>query len=366
MAAPADHRSTSANHPSTWPDVASTMHGFPFPELPSCREVIVPRPEATEDPDLVVLPGGETFYLQPRRLATSLFGVVLHGIEGRCSNPDEPSTFLMPRKSEEQTQVAVKMSSLAKMKRAPQENVFREISVMRYLSEGTGHPHVMPLVAACMSETHVYVVTPFFGGGDLLKMVVPDEGTGEQRARKWFGQIFLALAYVHGKGLCHHDFSPENVVIDKNGDAAVVMDFGMVQRMTTGPLGEVKETRDAHPFGKMRYMSPEIWENKEYDGRQADIWSAGVTLLVCLLGEYLWVAPTRTPLESRGIYSSDIYSYSTLEEHGVRVMLDRLNFTSRMSAAAVDLLCHVLVVDRAYRPCLANVLVQHPFFAELL
>lgn len=41
-----------------------------------------------------------------------------------------PSTFLMPRKSEEQTQVAVKMSSLAKMKRAPQENVFREISVM--------------------------------------------------------------------------------------------------------------------------------------------------------------------------------------------------------------------------------------------
>lgn len=48
-------------------------------------------------------------------------------------------------------------------------------------------------------RTHVYVVTPFFGGGDLLKMVVPDEGTGEQRARKWFGQIFLALAYVHGK-----------------------------------------------------------------------------------------------------------------------------------------------------------------------
>lgn len=42
------------------------------------------------------------------------------------------------------------------------------------------------------------------------------------------------------------------MVIDKNGDAAVVMDFGMVQRMTTGPLGEVKETRDAHPFGKMR------------------------------------------------------------------------------------------------------------------
>lgn len=27
----------ASNHPSTWPDVASSMHGFPFPELTSCR-----------------------------------------------------------------------------------------------------------------------------------------------------------------------------------------------------------------------------------------------------------------------------------------------------------------------------------------
>lgn len=48
-------------------------------------------------------------------------------------------------------------------------------------------------------RTHVYVVTPYCGGGDLLKMVVPGEGTGEKQARKWFRQILLGLAYVHGK-----------------------------------------------------------------------------------------------------------------------------------------------------------------------
>lgn len=58
---------------------------------------------------------------------------------------------------------------------------------------------MMPLVAACMSQTHVYVVTPYCGGGDLLKMVVPGEGTGEEQARKWFRQVLLGLAYVHGK-----------------------------------------------------------------------------------------------------------------------------------------------------------------------
>lgn len=49
-------------------------------------------------------------------------------------------------------------------------------------------------------------------------------------------------------------------------------------------------------------MAPEIWENGEYDGRQIDIWSAGATLLVCLLGDYAWAAPTRIPVESQGIY----------------------------------------------------------------
>lgn len=50
-----------------------------------------------------------------------------------------------------------------------------------------------------MVRTHVYVVTPYCGGGDLLKMVVPGEGTGEPQARKWFRQVLLGLAYVHGK-----------------------------------------------------------------------------------------------------------------------------------------------------------------------
>lgn len=51
-----------------------------------------------------------------------------------------------------------------------------------------------------------------------------------------------------------------------------------------------------------RYMAPEIWNNQEYDGRQIDIWSVGATLLVCLLGDYPWAAPTRVPMEAQGIY----------------------------------------------------------------
>lgn len=59
------------------------------------------------------------------------------------------------------------------------------------------------------------------------------------------------------QGLCHHDFSPENVMISSNGDAAVVIDFGMVTRMELVPPGNnVVPTRDQAPYGKFRCGAP--------------------------------------------------------------------------------------------------------------
>ncbi|CAM9955822.1 unnamed protein product, partial [Hapterophycus canaliculatus] len=98
----------------------------------------------------------------------------------------------------------------------------------------------------------------------------------------------LFLFLLSRQGLCHHDFSPENVVISGEGNAAVVMDFGMVQRLPTDASGRILAMRDPQPIGKARYMAPEIWNGEEYDGRQIDVWSGGVTLLVALVGEYQW------------------------------------------------------------------------------
>lgn len=66
-----------------------------------------------------------------------------------------------------------------------------------------------------------------------------------------------------GQGLCHHDFSPENVVITRMGDAAVVMDFGMVQLMPRGPRGEIVTTQDAERFGKFRFVQAPKFDTHE-------------------------------------------------------------------------------------------------------
>lgn len=45
-------------------------------------------------------------------------------------------------------------------------------------------------------------------------------------------------------------------MIDANGDAAVVIDFGMVTRMEVVPPGNVVPKRDGAPYGKFRCGTP--------------------------------------------------------------------------------------------------------------
>ena len=40
-----------------------------------------------------------------------------------------------------------------------------------------------------------------------------------------------------------------------------------------------------------RYMAPEVYKREPYDGRQADIWAAGVMFFVSVFGRFPWRAP---------------------------------------------------------------------------
>ncbi|CAM9461743.1 unnamed protein product [Ascophyllum nodosum] len=346
--------------PQTWPGVQASMDGFPFPELSGCREGWVRLPSGERE-NMVVKYDGEAFVLT-RSLNTSIFGEVLLGFKGRFSDLSNPYTFA---RAENPLMVAIKRSGLDRLRQPTAENVFREIAVMKDLvsapDEPRGCAYVMPLVAACLSDTHLYVVTPFCSGGDLLAKVNPNDGIEEPLVQTWFKQIFIGVGYIHRQGLCHHDLSPENIVITGDGTAAIVMDFGMVQRLDRNEAGDVVPRRDSNFFGKMKYTAPEIFRREDYDGRKTDIWSIGVTLLVCLAGEYPWDAPTTVP--TRQIGSSAILKYSFLAQHGPRYLLRMMSLDPpRLSESVVDLLCKLLLVAPANRPSSATEMANHHFF----
>jgi serine/threonine protein kinase/tetratricopeptide (TPR) repeat protein len=90
-------------------------------------------------------------------------------------------------------------------------------------------------------------------------------------------QVCEGLAEAHSLGVIHRDLKPQNIMIDKDGNARI-MDFGIARTVKGKGL-----TGSGVMVGTPEYMSPEQAEVKEVDER-SDIYSLGVILYEMVTG----------------------------------------------------------------------------------
>jgi len=83
------------------------------------------------------------------------------------------------------------------------------------------------------------------------------------------------MDYMNHKNVVHRDIKIENILFDDYMNIKLA-DYGFA---TYKDIHNLKTYR-----GTMSYMAPEIKQGQYYDGRQSDVFSAGVVLFIIVRG----------------------------------------------------------------------------------
>ncbi|MFZ6181011.1 tetratricopeptide repeat protein [Nannocystis pusilla] len=167
--------------------------------------------------------------------------------------------------------------------------LLREAQALARLSD----PNIITVFDAGRFEGQVFLAMEFVEGGTLRQWLA-----SERRDPAQIVAMFVAagrgLAALHGAGLVHRDFKPDNVLV--GGDGRVrVSDFGLVRVAATASVEETFDparplptageamTRTGALLGTPAYMAPELWQGTLADAR-SDQFAFCVALYEALQG----------------------------------------------------------------------------------
>ena len=94
-----------------------------------------------------------------------------------------------------------------------------------------------------------------------------------QRLLEIMGCITQGMVWMHGKDIRHRDLKPANVLL-RRGEV-LLTDFGISEERTNAQ----KTTTELDVGCTRGYAAPEVWKKKEYNSKEADIYSLGCVFL---------------------------------------------------------------------------------------
>ena len=139
------------------------------------------------------------------------------------------------------------------------------------LARRIGQRNVCKMFDIGEAEGAHFITMEYVHGEDLKSMIQMSGSLSLGMLLSVGKQVCDGLAEAHSLGVVHRDLKPQNIMIDKHGNAKI-MDFGIARSVKDKGITGVGVM-----IGTPEYMSPEQAEAKEVDHR-SDIYSLGIIL----------------------------------------------------------------------------------------
>ena len=158
------------------------------------------------------------------------------------------------------------------------ERFRREIQLAAQLQ----HPHIVPLLAAGISDGLPYYTMPFVAGESLRARLARAGELPINDTVKILRDVLSALSYAHEQGVVHRDIKPDNVLLSKH--SAVVTDFGVAKALNAAADTHTALTSVGVALGTPAYMAPEQAAADPGTDHRADIYAVGAMAYEMLTG----------------------------------------------------------------------------------
>jgi len=161
-----------------------------------------------------------------------------------------------------------------------EENLIEHTIVEREIMLSMGHhPFIVNLNYAFQTDTDLYFVLEYVGGGSLMQLLQQCPELKEKEVKFYAAEILLGLEALHTSNIIYRDLKLENVLISAEGHA-VLTDFGLSAKLKS-------EQHTVRSFsGTAIYLAPEILLDQEGKGhgKSVDWWGFGVLLHILFTG----------------------------------------------------------------------------------
>lgn len=169
-------------------------------------------------------------------------------------------------------EVAIKIIDKQSLNESSLAKLMREVDIMKRLD----HPNIVKLFEVLDTEKTLYLVMEYANGGEVFDFLVAHGRMKEREARIRFRQIVSAVQYLHANLIVHRDLKAENLLLDSEMNIKIA-DFGFSNHYNPG-------TKLGTFCGSPPYAAPELFQGKQYDGPEVDVWSLGVILYTLVSG----------------------------------------------------------------------------------